>query len=261
MKRIGYCCQSVIPVRANPSHRGEMVTQLLFGELYAVTEVIQGWAQISSLSDGYEGWIEEKQLNCLKNNNIDNNSLSAHYIDGITARASAAENPGQPIYLLYGTLIRGYQEGGFLLDGTQYQLEGALKSVNEITDIQSIINVARRFLGAPYLWGGRTLFGVDCSGLIQQVFLMNGITLPRDASNQAQQGKGILSLKEVSPGDLAFFGDQPGKITHVGIVLPEGRIIHASGQVRIDDLVEEGIFDVVKKEISHHLRLIKRIID
>ncbi|MBK7084827.1 MAG: C40 family peptidase [Flavobacteriales bacterium] len=115
------------------------------------------------------------------------------------------------------------------------------------------------FLGAPYLWGGRTPTGVDCSGLTQMLFMLMGIYLPRDAYQQAEEGDPVELVDLAEPGDLAFFDNAEGRITHVGIVLPERRILHASGRVRIDALDQEGIFDAEQGKYSHKLRLVKRV--
>jgi hypothetical protein len=120
-------------------------------------------------------------------------------------------------------------------------------------------DVARRFLHAPYLWGGKSILGMDCSGLVQLCFALLGITLPRDASQQVLLGEQVSSPKEALPGDLAFFANPEGKVVHVALVMAEGCIIHASGSVRIDRLDSEGIFNCETNAYTHRLSQLKRL--
>ena len=124
---------------------------------------------------------------------------------------------------------------------------------------QAMVEFAQKFLGAPYIWGGRSLFGIDCSGLVQLCARAAGKLLPRDASQQVQEGELVYFLPEIQPGDLAFFGNEDGKIVHVGIMLDSERIIHASGKVRIDYLDQTGIFNKERNEHTHRLQVIKRL--
>jgi cell wall-associated NlpC family hydrolase len=122
------------------------------------------------------------------------------------------------------------------------------------------VNDALLYLNAPYVWGGRTPFGIDCSGFVQMVYKMKKIKLLRDASQQASQGEVISLLGEAEPGDLAFFDDAEGKITHVGLLIDRSHIIHCSGKVRIDVLDHEGIYNEAVQKYTHKLRLIRRIV-
>ena len=133
------------------------------------------------------------------------------------------------------------------------------KNQNKVTT--DIINNAMKYLGAPYMWGGRSPFGIDCSGFTQVVFGMCGITLKRDAYLQAELGNTIDFINETKTGDLVFFDNDESKITHVGIMIEDKQIIHASGEVRIDSIDHNGIYNENAKKYSHKLRIIKRIID
>jgi cell wall-associated NlpC family hydrolase len=129
------------------------------------------------------------------------------------------------------------------------------------TQSASNINyITRQFLNVPYLWGGKTPFGIDCSGFSQIVVRCIGINLHRDAYQQAEQGKVVSFLEEVQTGDLAFFDNEEGRITHVGIMLNSHSIIHASGKVRLDNIDSYGILDAENRNYSHKLRIIKRLL-
>jgi gamma-D-glutamyl-L-lysine dipeptidyl-peptidase len=115
-------------------------------------------------------------------------------------------------------------------------------------------------LNSPYLWGGKTPFGIDCSGFTQMAYKLAGIKLRRDAWQQAEQGHTINLLEETEPGDLAFFDNDEGNIVHVGIILRDHKIIHAAGKVRIDSIDHYGINNKELKKYTHKLRLIKRMV-
>ena len=132
--------------------------------------------------------------------------------------------------------------------------------MNGIQDKNNIIKTAFLYMNAPYLWGGKTPLGIDCSGFTQMVYRINGYKLLRDASQQAAQGEALSFIEESEPGDLAFFDDEEGKIVHVGIILKENYIIHAHGKVRIDRLDHSGIYNVEKRKHTHKLRVIKKIV-
>ena len=127
-------------------------------------------------------------------------------------------------------------------------------------NFHSLEEVALSFLNSPYLWGGKTKFGTDCSGFVQSVFKIYGKILPRDSYQQALVGTEI-NLENSKTGDLAFFGKKIDSITHVGIVISNNRIIHSSGKVRIDNIVNEGILNVDSKKISHELQSVRRIVN
>lgn len=115
------------------------------------------------------------------------------------------------------------------------------------------------YLNAPYQWGGKSPFGIDCSGFTQMVYRLAGYQLKRDASQQVMQGK-TVALSDAQVGDLAFFTNEAGRITHVGLMLDNNRIMHASGKVRIDTLDEQGIIHHETKQYTHQLNIMKRII-
>jgi cell wall-associated NlpC family hydrolase len=250
---------SLIPVREYPSDKSQMVNQLLFGDLIEIKEEQKGWALIKTVDDNYEGWIDEKQLKRISKNDLDtilentNHFVYDHCV-------SLYDTNNRKITVTKGASIPGYQNHQFSIVDREYSIEGKVETFNKNATGKTVAATALQYLGSPYLWGGRSPFGIDCSGFTQIVFKMNGIKIPRDASQQVNLGHEIDFVEEAKEGDLAFFGDDES-ITHVGIVLDRHKIIHASGEVRIDTFDHQGVFNEEKKIYSHHLRVIKRIMD
>ena len=131
----------------------------------------------------------------------------------------------------------------------------ALTAVNE-----SLLDTAFKYLNSPYLWGGKNALGIDCSGLTQVVLRIHGMQLLRNACQQVNQGELVPFLQDALPGDLAFFDHGDDHISHVGIIVGEGKILHASGNVHVDKLDNEGIYSEERGFYTHKLRLIKRMI-
>jgi hypothetical protein len=255
----GVCFLSVIPVRREPSDKAEMSTQLLFGELVVINEIRNNWMKIRIVYDNYEGWVDYKQIHKVSEDEFHLLSRGTdQYVKGLVDVLHG--EAGQLIPVLFGSTMRNVIDGKFNLGGLQFSFEGQLSLHGRNPKINSVIEDSLIFLNAPYLWGGKTPFGIDCSGLIQIVFKVNGIELLRDAAQQATQGETISLLDEAEPGDLVFFDNEEEKIIHVGLFIEKDKLIHASGKVRIDTVDHEGIYNQELKKYTHHLRLIKRLI-
>jgi len=256
----GICLLSVIPVRTDPSDQSEMVTQALFGELLVVTTRKNNWCQIRLIYDNYEGWVDAKQITPLNENTFNslNKEVSQYTLELVDVVYNNTGN--YPLPVLAGSFIRGLKNEIFEIAGNEFGFSGQLTSLENEFSMSDLIENAMMFQNAPYLWGGKSSFGIDCSGFTQTVFKLSGIQLLRDASEQSLQGESISLLDEAQPADLIFFDDEDGNITHVGIYLGDNKIIHASGKVRIDTLDHQGIFNDDSKKYTHNLRLIKRII-
>ena len=243
------CIVPVAPLRAEGSHKAEMVSQILFGETALIISETKDFYQIQMHQDGYEGWCQKLQLQLVADGaNISTTGYTSSWINGAVFN-------GQLIQLPLGTPIVSYVNSDFKLiyTGAIWKLE------NKTFTSDALENLAKQFLGTAYLWGGISVFGIDCSGFVQMVFKLLNVRLPRDAYQQAEMGEAIDFLAEAKLGDLAFFDNEQGKITHVGILLSAHQIIHASAVVRIDPIDQAGIVSSTTGLRTHQLRTIRRI--
>jgi hypothetical protein len=251
----GICNLAIIPLRAEASDKSEIVSQILFGEHFEILEQLKQWSRIKMQYDDYEGWIDTKQFQEITESNFKQLStdaiiLNADLIEYITAPSNLLI----PIPLGSSLSFLNYSE----INTANFDFEGAKTS--GIKPKKLLLNSAFMYLNAPYLWGGKTPFGIDCSGFTQMVYKLNGYKLLRDASQQALQGEALSFIEESEPGDLAFFDNDEGNIIHVGIIMENNYIIHASGKVRIDRLDHLGIYNAESNKHTHKLRVIKKII-
>lgn len=236
----GICDLPAIAIRKEDSHTSEMVSQLLYNELYEKLDEKSSWILIRTEIDHYEGWIQSIQYHPISDQEyLELKGKKWHIINKPVLN-------WQGIHLSIGTIL--YEPSDY-----------ATVFPDEFSPAM-MVDFAKKLLGAPYLWGGRSLFGIDCSGLVQLCARAAGKLLPRDASEQIKEGELVYFLPEIQPGDLAFFGNEEGKIVHVGIMIDNEHIIHSSGKVRIDYLDQTGIFNKERNEHTHRLQVIKRIV-
>jgi hypothetical protein len=246
----GLCYLSVVALRSEASDTSELISQVLYGDYFKVLEHRKSWSRIRLGFDKYEGWIDNKQFLFIdeleyKDLHKSDPLMSTDLVDFIT-------NQKQQLHpILLGSTLNG-------LSYLKHAFEGE-KSVGT-KEKSKLIDTAVLYLNTPYLWGGKTPFGIDCSGLVQMVYKLNGFKILRDASQQATQGDALSFIEESEPGDLAFFDNNEGEIIHVGMIMEDHHIIHAHGKVRIDLLDQSGIYNVDTKTHSHKLRVIKKII-
>lgn len=257
----GYCNLSVIPGRSEPSDKAEMINQVLFGEHFDLVEENEKWYRIKLDHDGYECWVDKNQVRLLSEKNKQEEEAE-YLVDEVSFALEDLETSNDVIVVL-GSLLPSVINSRFSIGEDEYRYEGRTVNFDEAF-IDQIPNYAFLYLNTPYLWGGRTPFGIDCSGFTQMVYRMCGFALPRDSHKQADEGELIDLVEEAIEGDLAFFTSKNAKISHVGIILSgdqpgKKQIVHASGKVRIDDFDEQGIFIREKQEYSHNLVRIKRI--
>ena len=252
--KFGISNLSIIPQRSEANDIAEMTNQVLFGEHFKVLEIRKKWSKIRLSHDSYEGWICNKQWQEISEEDYkqldkDVATISTDILDIITKEYQ------QPIVI--GSVLPFYKSGHALINEEMYKFDGL--STQGYVDKNKLRQNALIFLNAPYLWGGRSPLGIDCSGLTQIVYRLQGIDLPRDAYQQAKVGTTLSFIEESEVGDLAFFDDKEGKVIHVGIILEDNHIIHASGKVRIDRIDQQGIFNAEIGKHTHKLRLIKSI--
>ena len=250
---------SVIAVRAAAKDSAEIVTQLLFGDHYTVLEVAKDakWLKIQIYFDDYEGWIDIKQFHFISDAYFDQINHSDYKIcTDLTASILYQKNL---LPVTIGAIIPISTNEIFKIE-EHLGFNGEAKSLSARRDGEYLKNMAMKYLNAPYLWGGKSPFGLDCSGFTQMVFKICGYKLKRDASQQVLQGKAVEKLENALPGDLAFFRNTEKKVIHVGILLENQTIIHASGKVKIDLIDENGIFIAEQNSYTHYLTDIRRII-
>lgn len=237
--KYGICSLSVIPMRANPAHESELVSELLFNDIYTIVDENEEWLKIKGCYDAYEGWIRKLQ----------HQSISHDEYQGYISREKYIINKAFSLYdnkiLSFGSKIFEKTSDSILLRNNFDRL--------------SFTESALKLKDVPYRWGGKSVMGIDCSAYVQLCAKVAGYKLPRDASQQAEHGTEIPSLTSAYPGDIAFFENNNKRITHVGILLSEDKIIHASGKVRIDKIDSTGIYNEELKGYTHHLAYIKRL--
>ena len=243
------CNLGTVPLRSEPAHSAEMVSQLLYGETFKILEERTKWARIRTSFEGLEAWIDVKQFLKISQSVYEDlerstNELSADLVEFVTDENNLIPVPLGSV--LNGTSILNHQHSGSVLSGKQVK--------------EKLIETAFLYLNAPYLWGGKTPMGIDASGFVQMVYRLNGYKLARNAAEQARQGESLSFIEESEPGDLAFFDGPDGVINHVGIMMSDNYIIHADGKVRLDRIDHSGIHNSDLRRHTHQLRVIKKII-
>ena len=255
----GICRLGIIPVRASDNDKSEIVTQLLFGDHYSITEVSNDgkWLRILIEFDLYEGWIDYKQHSVISEDYF--NHLSNTEFKISTDINSTILYKKRLIQIVIGSILPISSSELFEVN-EQFAFNGSSKNIGEKQGFDFLKQIVKSYMNSPYLWGGKTPFGIDCSGLTQQTFKLCGYKLKRDANQQVRQGTEVKSLAEALPGDLAFFKNEKDNISHVGILLEDQDFIHASGYVRKDKLDENGIFNEELSTYTHNLENIRRIL-
>ncbi|MCB7480072.1 C40 family peptidase [Christiangramia sediminis] len=247
----GICHLSIVPLRAAASHESEMTSQLLYGEHFKVLEERAQWSRIRNAFDDFEAWIDKKQYKKIEESEYysldeDDIQLSSDLIEYIT------DENGLLMPVALGSVLNFTERFGHRFEGE--------RAKTSISTKENLINTAALYLNSPHILGGRSPFGIDCSGFTQTVYKLNGYKIHRNAAEQSKQGEALSFIEESEPGDLAFFDDQEGVINHVGLMMKDNYIIHVDGKVRIDRIDHSGIFNAELKKHTHKLRVIKKII-
>ncbi len=259
--KYGICALSIVPVRTEPSDKSELSTQLLFGDAYEPLQLSENgrWLQIRTRFEGYEGWIDLKQHLAVTESywqQLEQERVVV-YTSG-SVNTLVAEHGF--LLLPAGCRLPLFKENKVQVGEKYYNYTGTHIVTDEPVGSVKIVEYALSYINTPYLWGGKTHFGIDCSGLVQQVYKVCGYKLERDAWQQARTGQSVQHVTETKAGDLAFFSNAEGRVVHVGVVMEGQRIIHAHGRVRIDALDETGIYNEQEQYHSHRLSAIQRIL-
>ena len=247
------CHLSIVPLRGESSHKSEQISQLLYGELCFIIKQEGGWYYIRTDYDNYEGWVDSKQLTPISDAMYEESKkILPRYASDMVDYVQISDKQYDLLPICIGATVSNAPLLGHLFEG----------EVQHKVLRKNIIEIASKYLNTPYIWGGKSPFGIDSSGFVQMVYKLIGIKIPRDVSEQCEViEKNIDSLEDTEIGDLLFFNNSAGRIAHVGIIIQRGFIIHAYGSVRIDRIESEGICDIETGKITHKLRFIRRILD
>ena len=261
--RYGISNLSVVPVRSEPRETSEMCTQILFGEHYTIMDENAKWCRIKLAFDGYEGWIDLKMVNEVHEKYFLKLADIPQFVTTEVFNIVQAKGGFSNFLIVAGSSLPHFNKATrtFKIGRVNYKIKR-----NSITSVERdvrevIIENALKYFNAPFLWGGRSPFGIDCSGFSQVLYKMAGLTIPRDAAQQATLGDNLTFVEEALPGDLAFFDNEEGAIIHVGIIWEKNKIIHSSGKVRIDKVDHFGIFNIDTGRYTHQMRLMRRLIN
>jgi hypothetical protein len=250
MRQFAVCCVAISPLRAEASDRAEMVSQCLFGEPLECVALENQWVKVRTFFDNYEGWMDVKHMHSLRDKAFN------RWLDGLTTEHQLVrmlETPLGPMRIVRGSFVPSEIQPNFKIGDHEYTWLD-----EEVSGLDNAITYAKSYLNTPYLWGGKSPFGIDCSGLMQVVHRLVEVNLPRDAYQQQEVG---LDVKwgEQQAGDLVFFQNDSGKVHHVGLLIEKNKLIHASGFVRIDTFIEAGILRETDNVLSHRFHSIKRL--
>ena len=260
--RYGISNLSIVPMRSEPREDSQMCSQILFGEHYTINQVKDNWCQITLAFDGFEGWVDRKMVNEIDEKYYLFLAIVPHLVTSNLVNRVQVKSGNDSFFIVAGSSLPNFKPfaQSFKLGKMAYKLKPKMKPLPEGSIRERMIQNALNFFNVPYLWGGRTPFGIDCSGFSQILYKMAGIQIPRESAQQALIGENLSFVEEALPGDLAFFDNDEGAIIHVGIIWSEKKIIHCSGKVRIDKVDQFGIYNVDTRRYTHQMRLMRKII-
>ncbi|HMQ46077.1 MAG TPA: NlpC/P60 family protein [Saprospiraceae bacterium] len=254
------CSASVVPLRSGASHRSELASQLLFGELVEVLEKKgKQWVKVRCETDNFVAWVADNQLKPITPSEFDR--YRKHFAFCLDLfQPILAQSYGIPITL--GARLPDFDGIRFALENSVYTFSGQAVFPRDIRNpAEFILKIARKYLFAPHFQGGRSPLGIDSAGLIQLLYSLVNIPLPRLVEQQVFLGRPVDFIDQVRPGDVAFFENRQGRIIHCGLILSAQEVLHAYGSVRIDPLDHFGIYNSEAGRYTHFLRVVRRFLD
>ncbi len=257
--KYGVALQPILQIRSKPDETSELTNQVLFGEHFSVLNIENNWAYIRLTFDQYEGWTD---LNTITEITEEEYLAMQHHMKKLTLTSGIFNrikklSTGEEFFIPAGSPLPFFKDNVFKIKEIEFQLITGKPLTPKLQEKTRVVELSRQFMNAPYLWGGRTYFGLDCSGFIQLIYRMSGCFLPRDTSQQIHYGKTVNQLNEAHAGDLCFFHKGNNRVSHVGLYAGNNKIIHASGKVRLDEIRKKGIVSFEK--VIHNLMLIRRL--
>lgn len=257
--QFGICPLNTVPIRNSSSHKSEMISQLLFGEMVEVLEKKgRQWTRVRCQEDNFVGWVSTHQLEEITPSEFQSYQNQFAFVLDLL---HPAQRDDAFIPLSLGARLPNFDGMRFTIGTQTYSFTGqAVFPEDLVAQPQLILKIARKYLHAPMLWGGRSPFGLDSAGLVQVVYRMAGQQLPREAYQQVLEGESVDFVEQAYAGDLAFFENQAGRITHTGILFPDNQVLHVYGKVRLDRLDHYGIYHTELKRYTHRLRIVKRVL-
>jgi gamma-D-glutamyl-L-lysine dipeptidyl-peptidase len=260
----GINVNSVLPMRSEPREQSEMCSQLLFGETFEITDETENWYFVYATGDNYSGWVDKKMTLLISDSEMAELLKDERAIVNKPIASCFIRTQNENIILSGGSVLHNYnaEKESFSINNTTYHIAKELVNMGYNRPItgDELLTAAFMYLNTPYLWGGKNALGMDCSGFVQVVFRICGKLLPRDCSEQVEIGRHISFLQEAQSGDIAFFENKEGAITHVGILINNTHVVHASGRVKIEAIDNEGIISETTGNYTHRLRVIKRVL-
>jgi len=198
----GICNIGLIPVRSEPDDRSEMVTQILFGEMFKIVEENPKWAKIVLDLDGYQGWIDKNQFLALDNDQYNHLTSLPVCFSSEPSGSITLKNDQKTMPLVIGSILRGVDTNNISFGDEEFIYTGRVVQAKQEPSREKILHNSMFYINSSYLWGGKSTYGIDCSGLTQMVYRLSGLHLLRDASQQATQGESISFISEALAGDL-----------------------------------------------------------